>query len=52
MKWANSKAALVGAVLLIVVSVGWIVFNGSRPSQTVNDYSKVPPKGAGLKERG
>lgn len=48
----NPGVAVGGAILLIAIALALIFRTAMRPAETVNDYSKIPPKGAGKFDRG
>lgn len=37
----------VASVVLILAAVVFLFTQATRPAETINDYSKIPPKGAG-----
>lgn len=43
----NPVVILVGALLLIALALTFLVRQVTGPGETINDYSKIPPKGAG-----
>jgi hypothetical protein len=40
-----------GAILVILIAIVAVVTMAVRPTETVNDFSKVPPKGIGKFEK-
>ena len=45
-------APLIGAVVLLVLAAALIFRQASKPAETIGDFSKIPPKGAGRVDRG
>jgi hypothetical protein len=42
---------IAGLILLIVVAVVLITRQATAPRETINDFHKIPPKGAGRYDR-
>lgn len=47
----KSQMMLAGAILVIVIAVGIVIWQLNRPTETINNYKDVPPKGAGKYDR-
>jgi len=43
---------IIGAVILLVAAAAIIGWQMTRPTETINDYKAIPPKGAGKFDRG
>jgi hypothetical protein len=42
---------LLGSIVLILVAGIVLFLQASKPKETINDYSKIPPKGIGKYEK-
>ena len=42
---------ILGSIVLILLAGIFIFLQATKPKETINDYSKIPPKGAGKYDR-